>query len=420
MFQNILQLAPNMQGKVEQEINWARTALEREDRIVWYLRFVQLALMEKMTESDSTLGTAVTKKIDQLARKAGVTSGQVQSAIALVNEGRRLKQGMTHYLSLPIAAIRNHIFSFEMPQILLDLFEKAEEEWREDQDRTVEADPNAEVVIDFGDGYAWYNLNKAYCSKEADAMGHCGNSPRSHTKDTILSLRRSVEVGGETILTPVLTFILKDDGTLSEMKGRGNDKPAERYHKYIVPLLRHDAIDGIVGGGYMAQNNFNVNDLEDEKLRDELLDEKPALAGPLHWLEKEWAAGNYKEAAKELEKLVNSQGLSYPGYMEFDLENAEKGMNAVTVHMGEWDSYEDVVKEYGDAAPESLFKLLEELDDLTITEDNIAESMDPEVIAKIFELLPAEQTATVAKELGIRGSDQSNMAEQIGDVVDRE
>jgi hypothetical protein len=420
MFQNIIQLAPNMQPRIEQEINWARSVLEREDRIVWYLRLVQLSIMEKMAEDDPTHGTAVEKKINQLAKKAGTTAGQVQSAVALVNEGRRFKQGMAHFLSLPIAAIGNYIFAFEMPQVILDNFEKAEQEWKDDQDRTVPQDPDAEVVIDFGDGYAWYNLNKAHCSKEASAMGHCGNSPRSQSNDNILSLRRTVQVGGESVMTPVLTFILKDDGQLSEMKGRGNDKPAARYHKYIVPLLQHDAVEGIVGGGYMAQNNFSLKDLEDEELRDELLDEKPALAGPLYWLEKKWDEGNYDEAAGELEKLVNSQNLNYPGSMEFDLENAEKGMYAVRVNMGEWDSYEDVIRDYGDRAPESLFKVLEELDEITITEDNIAESMDPEVIARIFELLPADRTAAVAKELGIHGSDQADMAEQIGNLVDSE
>jgi hypothetical protein len=84
----------------------------------------------------------------------------------------------------------------------------------------------------------------------------------------------------------VATFILDADGQLGEMKGRGNDKPAARYHPYILALLRHDMIRGIKGGGYMPENNFSMSDF-DPQTREQLIAKKPELKGLLSYYEEE-------------------------------------------------------------------------------------------------------------------------------------
>src|SRR6266851_947531 len=89
----------------------------------------------------------------------------------------------------------------------------------------------------------------------------CGNVPSERPGDRILSLRRKVQRGDMVRWYPIATFILDRDGQLGEMKGRGNDKPAPKYHFYIVALLRHHMINGIKGGGYMPENNFAMEDL---------------------------------------------------------------------------------------------------------------------------------------------------------------
>ena len=58
------------------------------------------------------------------------------------------------------------------------------------------------------------------------------------SSDTVLSLRQKVTHDGEKYHRPVLTFILDDRGFLGEMKGRNNNKPSEKYHSYIVELLK--------------------------------------------------------------------------------------------------------------------------------------------------------------------------------------
>jgi hypothetical protein len=116
-------------------------------------------------------------------------------------------------------------------------------------------------------------LDREYCDAEGKAMEHCGNMGTPEEGDRILSFRSKV---GETKQKPHLTFILDKNGYLGEMKGRGNDKPSEKYHPYIIDLLQKDFVKGIKGGGYLPQNNFSLSDLDDEQ-RKALIEQKPQL-----------------------------------------------------------------------------------------------------------------------------------------------
>ena len=122
------------------------------------------------------------------------------------------------------------------------------------------------VLIDFGK-IAWYDLGKGSCGDEADAMGHCGNQPSEKPGDRVFSLRTKVDVDGKTYFKPHLTFIY-NDGFLGEMKGRANEKPAERYHQYIFELLKLPIIEGVIGGGYEPEHNFELDDLPDHMLKE--------------------------------------------------------------------------------------------------------------------------------------------------------
>jgi len=434
MFQGVMQAA-EMQGtdfndKISNEVDWARRVLEREDRVVWYLRYIQVGLMQHLAKNESKMGDTTTfqdaanKKIRQLAMKAGVGENRIALFARLFVDGptgRDFKEKLTHYMGMPVAAIQNHVFQYDIPDILFDQFEEASKEWADDQDRVVDLDEDAEIVIDFGDGVAWWNLLKPYCPIEGDCMGHCGNSPRENTDDTILSLRKEFPTDGKMRYSCMATFILTESGMLTEMKGRGNKKPAPRYHKYIVPLLRHDIVEGIIGGGYMPEENFSLGHLEEEGLREQLIDEKPALAGATYRIEKAWEAGEYEKAANELESLMSEQRLDTPGHVKFDLANAEKGMHAVDVIMGEWENYEEVVDYFDDAAPKSLFSLLEDIDDLIITKENIDESIDEEFLTQVFEELPIRLVISVARGLGIEPSeDQHKMARKIAKKLEQE
>ena len=70
-----------------------------------------------------------------------------------------------------------------------------------------------QVLIDFGNGWAWYLLDTPSCDVESRSMGHCGNQG-AHT-GKILSLRQKSSVGKDNY-KPFLTFILEDDGMLGK------------------------------------------------------------------------------------------------------------------------------------------------------------------------------------------------------------
>jgi len=396
MFQGILEIAPQLKNQVAKEIEWAREALEREDRVIWYLRYLQISLLEQLSKSDSTFGQMVEKKIKQVAAKSGTTVGNIKSSLSMFMDGN-VKRFLVHFLSMPISGIQQYTFAWQTPSEVYDTFNQLESDWREDQERTVPHDDAADLIIDFGDGYAWYDLNKSYCPAEAKAMGHCGNSPRKHSTDTILSLRRKQQVGDDVTLTPVLTFILDDNGMLGEMKGRGNDKPAKRYHKYIIPLLQHEAVVGIKGGGYMSENNFNISDLDDE-VKDELIAEKPGLEGPTAVVEKLMNMGDYDRGIAAIEDLVREHGLLY---QTFDVERDNSNWKWWNVWVDEWEDFHDVAREFDDKPVESLYSALDDINDMTFGEESFEKQMTPEIVLEILEKLPPEQQEAV-----IRGTDQ--------------
>lgn len=106
------------------------------------------------------------------------------------------------------------------------------------------------------EGWSWVALDKRFCALERDAMRHCGNVAGG-SRDNILSLRDPNNI-------PHLTFI-NNQGTLGEMKGKGNSKPSPKYHQAIIKLLLSDEVATIKGGGYMPEKNFHFVDLTPEQ-----------------------------------------------------------------------------------------------------------------------------------------------------------
>ena len=362
MFQGILAANQKLKPQIDAEIKWALQSLKKDDRIIWYLRNVQVYLMlGNMTQTPEGQ-QAVEKKINQLARKGNVTPEKIKAGAEQV-ANPNFKGNIEHYLSLPIQDITGMQFAWQSPQEIFGAFQEAENEWKENQQRTIDFDEDHEVVLDFKDGYKWMNLNRAYCDKEAQAMGHCGNSPRSHTDDTILSLRKDVQYGDEVKQSPVLTFILKSDGYLTEMKGRGNDKPAARYHKYIIPLLKLDIIEGIKGGGYMPQNNFSINDLDDD-VKEDLLAEKPELAGPMERVRKFLEEGKTKEAVYEIKEMMDENRMDYDEFTFYEGEPTKDNYWHVGVRLASYDDYEEFIGVTEDKATKSLYDLLDDVERL--------------------------------------------------------
>ncbi len=132
------------------------------------------------------------------------------------------------------------------------------------KDETDETDK----FITYPNGWYWINLNTSYSADEASNMGHCGRDA-----DKILfSLRDKNSNSRITVSYDA------DEKAMYQCKGRGNSKPKDEYHEYIINLLLNDKypIDIIVTGSYRPDLDFCLTDLTEEEL-EELLSEKPSL-----------------------------------------------------------------------------------------------------------------------------------------------
>jgi hypothetical protein len=149
-------------------------------------------------------------------------------------------------------------------------------------------------------GWQWVSLDKASCSEEGAAMGHCGNAGGRDT-DNIYSLRDSRGIAH-------LTFIV-NNGVLGESKGYGNSKPTVSYHKMIIPLLLgqdngQPIVEYIKGGGYKPENNFHFQDLSKED-QQRVLKVKPYITNFIESL-KQRAKGDPQLVKKELEETFST------------------------------------------------------------------------------------------------------------------
>lgn len=199
------------------------------------------------------------------------------------------------------------------PNQLMNDLRAIERDWQESRKQYVSPQQGDKILknLVYNNGsQAWVLLDRGGCRDEGDAMGHCGNVPSQRPGDKILSFRT---IKGDQH-KPHLTFILHKNGLLGEMKGRANNKPNEKYHPYIIDLLKQPFIKGIAGGGYAPQENFEIEDLQKDQM-EALLDEKPSLGGPVYMFKK-----NNRKYSPEIGEALISIINDYKTYVDFNVE----------------------------------------------------------------------------------------------------
>jgi len=271
----------------------------KEDRVTWAIRILKIAHLCTCFKSvQFHLKAYNINWIDRLQSfnfvkklKARMDAQEYKSMIDEIYEApldviTRLRIGLYHFYSQDIAPVEDYVYHVQSINQLTTDLSKIENEYKNRFISTIPYDEDDFELIKWYDGKtkAWVNLNRAECKREADAMGHCGNSSGKFN-DTILSFRSLLKIGDSYVWKPHLTFILEQDGYLGEMKGRANNKPSRGCHPYIIDLLKMDFVKGIRGGGYAPEHNFAINDLDDQ-MQEELLELKPELKNPLQsWVD---------------------------------------------------------------------------------------------------------------------------------------
>ena len=409
MFNDILKIDtnPRLRQEITRDINWARKTLRKNDRIIWFLRWSKIWYqLSGGIWAGGRANTSLSGALQQYNQRfrTRYVAGDLRSPPVM-------KTQLEHFLSMPIPEIQNYVFRTESPRQLFELFTNYEAAWRqriEEEKSLITPEPEDKILISFADGYAWWLLPRGGCGVEAEAMGHCGNVPSQRPGDQILSLRRQVRLDlrsraegglkgkpqrsstrGDVIRWyPVATFILDDDGKLGEMKGRGNDKPAAKYHPYIVELLRHHLIRGIKGGGYMPENNFSISDL-DPQTREQLIAAKPELKGLLGYYEEE---GMTERVLDMLETSLHERDL--PDYERFDPVKRDFILS----------TYRDLahfVSTNGDDILEQLLELRERALNSHSDALSVKATLTDGVLRRFLEMLPHRAFADIATSIGI-------------------
>jgi len=267
----------------------ARRELKRYDWVIWYLRWARLALVWHRMLEGKVDARKTAEFAHRMAARLGVPSGNMVKWMQTSPSYDGLMDWiiqLSHFRSLPIQQIIDYRPINEMPTALLKLFAELEKKWKEGSKNLLPAAPGDRKLLSVGKGLAWWMLDRAYCPKEAGAMGHCGNEGRRSTTDRLLSLRQEVKQGMETFYKPYLTFVLYSDGKLGERKARFNESPKNAaakgfipsdFQREIVALLKQPFIKGFGSEGYAPQNDFKITDLS-PALQDELLDARPEFA----------------------------------------------------------------------------------------------------------------------------------------------
>lgn len=264
-------------GRADSVVRNLRNTLKRQDRIVWYLRWFRISETHKKVSAilANPKFESRTAELKQLFRRiTKVDYDETRTAdvsyFSLRWQNPDALEHLTYSLSIPLLDQLTWDANM-LPRQMTDKLKSLEAEHNAKQKQWVNPKENDKIILKYGK-YAWVMLARGACSDEADAMGHCGNVPSEKAGDRILSFRT---IEGEK-QKPHLTFILDKNGKLGEMKGRANEKPAAKYHPYIVDLLLQDFITGIKGGGYEAHKNFDLLDLSDEEVSD-LIAKKPSF-----------------------------------------------------------------------------------------------------------------------------------------------
>lgn len=136
-------------------------------------------------------------------------------------------------------------------------------------------DPSGKKVLDMGNGFAWYDLQTDNCSKEGDAMGHCGQTEDEEA--SLWSMRKEHMFDGGTVRhEPILTAEVDEETkSVNQLFAAGNTKPDPKWHPAIHQLYSNTELFPTTGG-YEYENQFHVDDMDDNNFNN-LIEKRPEL-----------------------------------------------------------------------------------------------------------------------------------------------
>jgi hypothetical protein len=317
-------------SKAENIVKSLRINLKRNDRIVWWINWYRIAQAHRYTKkrllnADDTVKDQALQVFNEITKKDYNQISEYDVNYFLLRWSTMFMIEHLNYQITNIPAIAQMVWNInESPQNIMEELEFYETEYNRRQSEEVDLEEGDKIILDYGN-YAWVMLNRGACDAEGRAMGHCGNVPSVRDGDRIISFRSKLKNNKQK---PHLTFILDKYGFLGEMKGRANTKPKEKYHTYIVDLLKqNNIIKGIKGGGYAPEENFELDDLDDNT-RKELVKSNPVL-------------GNIKDLIDlNVDRKIIVQKVLYVLASEGHYKHYDPTRE--TIYIGEYDSVSEI------------------------------------------------------------------------------
>lgn len=303
----------------------------RSDRVMYVMRYIKTNLLYSIPKEERT--SSENKFIEKNKALLNLnTYDHVLMNIQFIKE-------MEHFFGLGIEAINNAELLDKHPREYIREFKRAEKEWQATADRYIQV--SGVPMMELSSGRILYNLNTYYSEAEGNAMGHCGNSP-GNPGQIMLSLREKHK-SNPNLVKPVVTLIAEefdkdDDGSLhaittGEIKGRNNEKPSDKYHQDMAEILSTGIIEHLGGGGYLAENNFELSDLP-KSVQEDLYANQKWLFNTLDLYKmdkrtlttrvKEHLANNHSEFNPEFNTITFSQGPIEDVAREFGLNELQR------------------------------------------------------------------------------------------------
>ena len=140
--------------------------------------------------------------------------------------------------------------------------EKASADWHESlksgQGSSIDS---GEIIHKFPDGYYFSLIKDNHCDAESEAMGHCGTATNDDMY--LISLRKDGK--------PYVTIDWHpEDKYVHQIRGRGNEKPVEKYKPYLKWLISNpNYVQELkTDEGYASETNFKLSDFDPKDILD--------------------------------------------------------------------------------------------------------------------------------------------------------
>jgi len=114
-----------------------------------------------------------------------------------------------------------------------------------------QSEVSGDILMTFPDGSYWIDLNSGSCAYEEKMMGHCGKDLSGGTLVSLRDKRRK----------PHVTMTLRSN-VITQAKGKENNKPVKKYHKYITKLIVELDLDiETTNDDDLKAEDFTLNEL---------------------------------------------------------------------------------------------------------------------------------------------------------------